>query len=165
MISKGRNLFFYGIAAFVVLVDQITKAMARNNLASGDPVNVIPGLLKLELSYNSGAAFGMLPNWAPLLVIVTLVAVFAIVRLRSANPQKTCLTVGLAMLLGGAIGNLIDRLSPSHTVTDFISMYVDLGGNTHTWPTFNVADMGVVIGALLMFYYVYILEKRQPETE
>jgi signal peptidase II len=70
------------------------------------------------------------------------------------------------MLLGGAIGNLIDRLfTANREVTDFISLHISLNQQTHTWPTFNVADIGIVLGAICVLYYVYVIEKRRAETD
>lgn len=159
---RSKAIFFYAIAMGTVALDQITKAIARGTLAEGEVVTVIPGFFGLALSYNSGAAFGMLPDWAPLFIVVALVAIYAIIRLRSASPDSTSLTVGLALLLGGALGNLIDRLfMPGRAVTDFLYFYVDIGGKLREWPTFNIADAAVVIGAALMFYYVYVIEKRR----
>lgn len=152
------------IALLVVVFDQVTKAIARSALSDGLPVTVIPGFFDLRLSFNSGAAFGVMPNWAPLFIVVALVAVFAIVRLRGNGPQSNILTVALALVLGGALGNLIDRVfTRDHVVTDFLSIYITTGGGAHSWPTFNIADAAVVVGAILMFFYVYIVERGRIE--
>lgn len=165
MALSNKTVLFYGIALITAAVDQLTKAAARAYLTEGVPVSVIPGFFELRLSYNSGAAFGLLPDWAPLFIVVTLVAIFAIVRLRNKGPQARSLTMGLALLMGGALGNLIDRVfSPHHAVTDFLSFYVSAGGGVRAWPTFNIADAAVVVGAVLMFAYVYLLEKRQVDV-
>jgi len=164
LVACNKAKLFYGTALLAVVVDQVTKAIARSALSDGLPVVVIPGFFDLKLSFNPGAAFGMLPNWAPLFMVVALVAAFAIVRLRGNRPQSKILTVGLALVLGGALGNLIDRLcSPDHVVTDFLSFFVSTGSGAHAWPTFNIADAAVVVGAILMFFYVYIVERGRVE--
>ncbi|MCL5104025.1 MAG: signal peptidase II [Armatimonadetes bacterium] len=162
MTPAGKSALFYATAASAVVVDQVTKAIARGTLEPDMPVTVIPGFFDLRLSFNTGAAFGILPNWAPLFMVVALVAIFAIVRLRRQGPDSRALTVGLGLLLGGALGNLIDRLLlPGRAVTDFLSFHINIGGQLRAWPTFNIADIAVVLGAALLFLHVYILEKRR----
>jgi len=156
-----RVVWFYAPAALVVVLDQLTKFAARRCLSLDRPVTVIPGFFDLKLSYNTGAAFGIMPNWAPLFIIAGLVAIFAIVRLRGTRSSSPALSVGLGLLLGGAIGNLIDRLaSRTGEVTDFLSLHLRLGDRTYVWPTFNVADIGIVGGIAAVFIYVYAIEKR-----
>ncbi len=164
MRSRSTTLFY--AAAGVIAVDQITKALARNMLSEERPVVVIRGIMDLILSYNRGAAFGILPDWAPLFIIVALVAIYAIVRLREATGGTTALSAGLGLVLGGAAGNLIDRLAfPHRGVTDFLSFHIAAGGKTYSWPTFNIADVGIVLGALLLFFSVYIVGRRNQERE
>ena len=164
LVSKN-SVIFYLVGIGVVIIDQITKILARNSLPDR-PVNVIPGFFDLNLSYNKGAAFGVLPDWTPLFIIVALVAIFAIVKLRKAGPDSRSLSVGLGLLLGGAIGNLVDRLiSPGNKVTDFLSLHITMKSKTYTWPTFNIADAAIVIGAIIILFYVYIVEKRRSEVD
>ena len=159
------SVWFYGLGLAVVATDQLTKFVARRALDYDVPVRVIPGFLDWRLSYNSGAAFGVLPNWAPLFIVIALVAVFAVVRLRKAGEGARSLSAGLGLLLGGAVGNLIDRIvSPAREVTDFISMHVSYAGEARYWPTYNVADIGIVVGAFLVFVYVYVVSKRIEEA-
>ena len=164
---RSANVVWLYFAALAVLVlDQLTKVIARGVLDDGRSVTVIPGFFDLELSYNTGGAFGVLPNWAPLFIIAALVAVFAVVKLRRASGGSRLLSIGLGLILGGALGNLIDRLiSPARAVTDFLSLHVTISGETHTWPTFNVADIAIVLGAISVFYFVYIVEKRRSGAE
>ena len=159
-------MWFYAFAAGAFVLDQAAKVAARGALQLDRPITVIPGFFDLRLSYNSGAAFGTLPDWAPLFVIVAAVAVFAIFRLgRAGGGGSPGLAVGLGLLLGGALGNLADRLaSPRREVTDFLSFHVSLGGQTHTWPTFNLADAAIVIGAFWVFLHVYVIGKRRGDT-
>ncbi|MCX6346212.1 MAG: signal peptidase II [Armatimonadetes bacterium] len=165
MTAKIKNLSFYAIALGLTVLDQVTKDLARIYLHDGKPVSVIPGFFDLQLSFNNGAAFGIMPNWAPMFILIALAAIFAIVKLRGNENQPKALSIGLALLLGGALGNLIDRIASSHhEVTDFLSVHVNLSGNVYAWPTFNVADAAVVIGAILMIFHVYVLEKRRIET-
>ena len=153
---KNKSGWFYVPAIVALVLDQITKLIARKVLADGS-ITIIPGFFKLELNYNPGAAFGIMPNWAPLFIIAALVCIFAIVRLRRSGEQSKVLSAGLGLLLGGAVGNMIDRL-PAHSqgVTDFLKF----SAAGRSWPTFNVADIAIVIGAILILFNVYIVEKR-----
>lgn len=154
------SIWFYSAATDAVLFDQVTKYLARQFLSPGEPVVLIPGLLDLNLTYNTGAAFGILPDWAPLFIIVALVAIFAIVKLRRFGGGSAWVSVGLGMLLGGAVGNLIDRIGfAKRGVTDFIDIHI----SSFAWPTFNVADVAIVIGAILVISHVYILERRRED--
>jgi len=148
-----KPVLFYSCAAGVVIVDQLTKVIVRGVLADGRPVTVVPHVLDLRLHLNPGASFGIGSGWAPLFAIIAVVAAIAIVKLRSAGPDSRTLSIGLGLLLGGALGNLIDRLTSSdHAVTDFLDM--------HIWPVFNLADAAIVVGALMTFFYVYVVQKR-----
>lgn len=157
---KGKYTIFYSVAACALVVDQITKIAARNYLADGLPVTVIPSFLKLQLSYNQGAAFGILPDWAPLFVVVAIVIAYALVRLNGMTESRS-LSVGLGFLLGGSLGNLVDRLvSEAHAVTDFISLTIAYGGKEYAWPTFNIADIAIVCGAIATVFYIKFLKTK-----
>lgn len=145
----------------MVVLDHVTKYLARQSLAERS-VTVIPGFFDLRLAYNKGAAFGILPNWAPLFILVGLVAIYAIVRLRRAGSASKSLSIGLAMMLGGAVGNLIDRIIfRDQGVTDFLDFHIK--SSALSWPTFNLADAAIVIGAILVVFHVYVIEKRRAE--
>jgi signal peptidase II len=135
-----------GVAAAVLLLDVLTKRLAVDRLSDRGPVEVIDGLLKLRLVRNSGAAFGLA---AGLTVVLTgVAAVVVVVMLRIAPRLRSAgWAVALALVLGGAVGNLADRLfrDPGPLrghVVDFIAL-------PH-YPVFNVADMAIVSGGILM---------------
>jgi signal peptidase II len=134
------------VAAAVLLVDVLTKRLAVDRLSDRGPVEVIDGLLKLRLVRNSGAAFGLA---AGLTVVLTGVAVVVVVVMLRIAPRlrSAAWAVALALVLGGALGNLADRLfrDPGPLrghVVDFIAL-------PH-YPVFNVADMAIVSGGILM---------------
>ena len=159
-----NTIWFYSTAIDVVVIDQVTKYLARQSLAHRS-ITLIDGLLDLRLAYNTGAAFSILPNWAPLFILVGLVAIYAIVKLRRAGSGSLWVSMGLGMLLGGAIGNLIDRIAfPGRGVTDFIDLHIRIKGSLSAWPTFNIADTAIVIGALGVLFHVYVIEKRRSEA-
>lgn len=160
--SRGSLRKLYIAAGVVLAVDQLTKLVARSSLEYDRPIAVIPGLFDLRLTYNPGAAFGALPDWAPLFIMVALVAVFAIVRLGRVKAGSRTFSLGLGLLLGGALGNLVDRLAtPSREVTDFLSFHVRFRGEVHSWPTFNLADAAIVVGVVIVLHHVYFIEKRE----
>jgi signal peptidase II len=133
------------MTAVVVLgLDQVSKALARGSLETHD----VPllGFLSLRLVYNEGIAFGLFPTRSPVLVVLEVVAAAAVgVALVAA--RRVLYSVALGAVLGGAVGNLIDRLLYGK-VTDFLY--------TPFWPTFNLADSAVVIGfAMVVAAYAY----------
>lgn len=161
--SNWHPLAFLVIA--VLAADQLSK-YAVERFSSPDSFRVlIPGLLNLVRANNPGVAFGLLADsdvwWVPFLLILFSVSVIALlawllVTGRAGGWFGQC---GLALILGGALGNVLDRLL-RHTVTDFIDFHI---GNHH-WYTFNIADSGIVIGAALVMLELFH-QGRHPTQE
>ena len=133
------------IAASVVLLDQTTKALIRGWLpghAGGPRWDLGAGWLGLHYVENRGAAFGSLVGYGVLLTVIALVVVVLVLAIyaRIAAPSRW-LQAGLGLLIGGAVGNVVDRLSHGY-VTDFIAI--------GPWPRFNVADSAITVGVLLL---------------
>jgi len=139
--------WFAGAAA-IVAADQLTKAIILARLAPGERLEVT-GFFNLVLAFNKGAAFSLLaqaPGWqTPVLVAIALAAAAILSALIVRNLHKRLLCTGLALVLGGALGNLVDRLRLGHVV-DFI----DLHAAGWHWPAFNVADSGITVGAAIL---------------
>ena len=139
--------WFAGAAALVA-VDQLTKAIILTRFAPGERLEVT-GFFNLVLAFNKGAAFSLLaqaPGWqTPVLVAIALAAAAILSALIVRNLHKRLLCTGLALVLGGALGNLVDRLRLGHVV-DFI----DLHAAGWHWPAFNVADSGITVGAAIL---------------
>jgi signal peptidase II len=139
------------VALSVVILDQITKAMIRPSLALHQSVEIIPGFLDLTRVHNTGAAFGMLnavdfPLKTVVLSLVAMVALSGVAWYAATVPLADRLArIGVAAVLGGAIGNLIDRATSGY-VLDFVDAY---WGNWHFWA-FNVADAAISIGVVFM---------------
>ena len=155
---KYKILGGYGLLALVL--DQLTKWWAVAAIDPLQPVRVIPGLLDLGLVHNRGAAFGFLNRsdiqWQFWLFLgATVVAAVAIVALLRSSRFNAWLSAGLGLVLGGALGNLVDRVR-FRAVIDFVDVYV---GQWH-WPAFNVADMAICIGAFLACIVIW----RTPEA-
>ena len=139
------------VALSVVILDQITKAMIRPSLALHQSIEIIPGFLDLTRVHNTGAAFGMLnavdfPMKTLVLSLVAVVALSGVAWYAATVPLADRLArIGVASVLGGAIGNLIDRATAGY-VLDFVDAY---WGNWHFWA-FNVADAAISIGVVCM---------------
>jgi len=141
---------FFGLAGSIVVVDGVTKLMAVDRLVPAHmPRQVIGETLRLTLVFNPGAAFGLhLGPWSRW--IFTALTVGALVLLwelyRTTRAGDMLRTLALSLVCGGALGNLVDRLKSGRGVVDFI----DVGVGSLRWPTFNVADMAVTCGAVLL---------------
>ena len=136
------------ISAGIVVADQLTKWLVLARFAPGERLEVAP-FFNLVLAFNKGAAFSFLAGaggWqTPLLVAFALVACVIVTVLLLRSPGRTLFCAGLALILGGALGNLIDRLRLGHVV-DFL----DLHAAGWHWPAFNVADSAITVGAALL---------------
>ena len=143
--------YFFLIAAAVVLLDRVAKWAVASNIPLHDSVTIIPGLFHLTHVENTGAAFGLFAEstaqWKiGALVSFSVIALVIVSALLWKNSHAlTTTTIGLSLILGGATGNLWDRMMTGHVV-DFLDFYV---GSYH-WPAFNVADSAIVIGAILL---------------
>jgi signal peptidase II len=135
----------------VVALDQAAKAAIEHNLVIGQKVEVL-GPLRLTLSHNSGVAFGLAGGAGVLLVVITLAALGVVAYLFSRDPLRPGMWVATGLLAGGALGNLTDRIR-----ADAVTDYIDL---PH-WPPFNLADMCITVGVLLLVY-IYL---RDAESE
>ena len=139
------------VAVTVVLADQLVKALVRSRLALHESVTVIPGFFDLTRVHNSGAAYGFLngvdfPFKTALLACVAMAALVGLAVYSASLDQKQRLTrIGLTLVIGGAAGNLIDRVTAGY-VLDFVDLY---RGDWHFWA-FNVADSAITIGVVLM---------------
>jgi signal peptidase II len=146
----AQSRAFWGIVAVVVFADAFTKIVAVDALSPVYlPRRVIGETLRLTLVYNPGAAFGFhLGPWSRgIFSVLTLVALVVLGQLhRATRAGEWVRTIALALVCGGAIGNLLDRIKSSRGVVDFI----DIGVGAARWPTFNVADIAVTCGAILL---------------
>lgn len=137
------------IAGLIAVLDRLTKILSNANLSEGVPVQVIPGF-DLLLAYNSGAAFSFLSDaggWQRwLLTGISLgVSIFLIAWIVKLPKSQRLLGIALALILGGALGNLYDRMMAGYVV-DFISLYF----REYRFATFNIADAAISVGAGLM---------------
>ncbi len=144
------------IAGMTVVADQITKAIALSALNDGESIPVIDGALHWTLQRNPGAAFGLFQR-APVVFTVLAIIIAVVIVVTAPRVRDTLNAVALGLVLGGALGNLGDRLfrppGPFRgRVIDFIDFRV--------WPTFNLADVAVVIGAALLAIASFRADRR-----
>jgi len=137
------------ITILVIALDQLTKVLADNQLQYRLPVEIMP-MFNLTLMYNEGAAFSFLANaggWQRwfFLILTSAVSIFLYIWIRKLKVQQVLQYSALALILGGAIGNLIDRAIYGHVI-DFLDVYYQ----QHHWPAFNIADSAIFIGAVLL---------------
>jgi len=155
MQSRSNASLFWPILFVIAIVDVITKAAAeRLLLPRGIPHEVLGNGLRFTLVYNPGAAFGL--NLGPqsrwIFAGLTLVALVILGRLyRTTRAGHVARSVALALVCAGAVGNLLDRMRSFFGVVDFI----DVGVGDARWPTFNVADMAVSVGAALLAWVLW----------
>lgn len=148
-IAIAPKLLSFGLAAGVVLMDQLTKQLALMHLTLHQPKPIF-SFFNLTLAYNSGAAFNFLSSsghWARVFLVVVslLVSVGIAISLCRLDKPTWYLRFGLASMLGGALGNLVDRLHYGYVV-DFIQVYY----HQFYWPTFNCADAALCLGVVLI---------------
>lgn len=131
----------WAVAAVVIAADQGTKSWAIDRLSRGS-IHVI-WKLDFILAYNSGVSFSLAQGWSPVIVVFAVLAI-AVISLVASKTSSSIIAVGLGFVMGGAAGNLSDRLFRSNhgAVVDFIAL--------HFWPTFNVADSCICIGAVVL---------------
>ena len=163
MIEKRKFLLRYAVLGILlVILDVLSKEAAQRSLADGSSIDLLP-FLQLVLVYNRGAAFGFLgeaSGWQlPLFAAVGLiVSIGIVIRLARAAATQKWFEVALVLILAGAVGNLIDRIRVGYVV-DFIELYY----GAWRFPAFNVADMVIFLGALMLILELIGILPRQKE--
>lgn len=156
--ADARRLFAIGAVA-VLVIDIVTKQIAERVLLRIPPVQVLGDWLQFRLVYNQGAAFGLhLGAWSRwIFIAIAIGAMVMLYRLsKSSGAGDRIRHLACGLVAGGAAGNLVDRLRSTQGVVDFI----DAGVGMHRWPTFNVADMGVTIGAIVLAISLWVEDAR-----
>jgi signal peptidase II len=158
--KEGVNLVvYYALAIVIILLDQFSKWLIVQNLKIGESLLVIENFFYITSHRNQGAAWGILQGKMLFFYIITTVVVaFVIVYLQKYGREQPLLGTSLGFILGGAIGNFIDRLFRKEVV-DFFDIYIF----SYDYPIFNVADMALVIGVGLMLLQTFMDSKKQKE--
>jgi signal peptidase II len=162
--DRARWTLFLALAASIFTLDQVTKAWLVSFLPSeGQRSSVVDDLVRLVNSHNSGALFGLFRDSAVLFGLVSLGVVALIVWYHASSGRNTLLSVALGLLLGGALGNMFDRLRLGYVVD-----FVDIGIGDVRWYTFNAADAAISCAILLLLLSALLparfgLERRDPK--
>jgi signal peptidase II len=151
-----RYVLLLSIAAVVLGLDQVTKQIALDGLADG-PVHLIDGVLSLRLTFNSGGAFGLLQGLPGVFLAATL-AIVSLILLWTRKVEQRSWIVALGLVVGGGLGNVADRVlrDLGGRVVDFVDL--------HVWPVFNVADMAIVSGVILMLIATSLPTRHKEEA-
>ena len=163
MIEKRKFLLRYAVLGILlVMLDVFSKDVVERSLADGSSIDLLP-FLQLVLVYNRGAAFGFLgeaSGWQlPFFAVVgAIVSIVIVIRLARAAATQKWFEVALVLILAGAVGNLIDRIRVGYVV-DFIELYY----GAWRFPAFNVADMAIFLGALMLILELIGILPRQKE--
>src|SRR4051794_33733537 len=150
--SKRAWLLAGALCAAVIVVDQAAKAIVRSEIVIGEEIDVF-GPLGLTQTHNTGVAFGLAGGTGAPLIIVMLVALGVVTYLFAQDPARPGMWIASGLLAGGAVGNLIDRIGAGH-VTDFTEL--------PPWPPFNVADVCITFGVVLLVL-IYLREGVREE--
>ena len=145
---------FYIIIILIVIGDQLTKGLIQQSMVLNQSIPVWDGIFSITYIHNTGAAFSMLAGKTQVLALFQVIIIGVILGYYILKGRKThpLLRISLAMIVAGGIGNLIDRLTLGYVV-DFLDF--------HFWPIFNVADIGVSAGCVLLAGYVFFIEGKE----
>lgn len=153
------------VAGIIITLDQITKEWVRNNIPKFSSMIPIPALgeyFVFEHVDNYGAAFGILQNQGMLFVVIAIVVAIAIlVYVRYLPVEQTFVRFLLGLQLGGAVGNLVDRINQGF-VTDFVKMGIP---GVYYWPNYNIADSSIVVGVIALGIYIIMDDIRKQRQE
>ncbi len=165
--SAAGNILPLTLALLVVVADRVTKTWVQRSMTVFDAKQVIPGWLRIVHTENPGAAFGVLAEGNALIRSIVLIGISTLVLAFVASAlwsRKSAFTAtptraGLSLILGGAVGNLFDRISLG-TVTDFIEVY----HGSWSFPAFNVADSAITVGAALLLIDLLMQKTSTPKS-
>ncbi len=154
--TRDRRPLLLILSAVVILLDRLSKSWIMANVRSGSAITIIPRVFRITHVLNTGAAFSLLENLPPdtvrlgLIAFSVLAVLIVFAMLWRTGRDLTLTSVALALILGGALGNLYDRIR-FHHVVDFLEVHIV----HYHWPDFNIADSAIVIGACLLFIEIF----------
>jgi len=150
-------MLFYLIAFLVTVGDQIIKIFVHQHMYLGQSIPIINDIIKITYVQNTGAAFSLFVGFSPYLAVVGIVVVAAVIYFHYQIPKGSyVLQLSLAFVLGGSLGNLVDRILYS-----FVIDYLDIT----IWPVFNLADLMINIGVIMLIYKLFEKEENEKEDK
>ncbi len=158
-----------GLSLFVVVIDLYSKHLISQSMSLYQSIAIIDGFFNFTLLHNEGAAFSFLADqggWQRWFftftsAVVSLILIIWLIRLKQ---QERLLATSLALVIGGALGNLWDRLTLGYVV-DFLDVYIEYNHQIMHWPAFNIADSAICIGAMLLFVDTFIYSRSHDEQK
>lgn len=154
-------MYYYIIAAVIILIDQVTKWLIVRNMQIGENITVIENFFYITSHRNRGAAWGILEGQMWFFYIITAVVIVGLIYyIQKHTKENKVMGVALGFMLGGAIGNFIDRLFRKEVV-DFINTYIF----SYDFPIFNIADSALCIGVVLLFIHMLFFEGKQEKEQ
>ena len=144
--KQFHNVKSIHIAVLVLLFDQLSKYLIKSVLILNQSLPIIPNIFHLTLIYNTGAGFGMLKGQRIFFIVFSLIVLIALAFKWKKIPQRTGITVPLGLIIGGLLGNLLDRSLLGYVV-DFLDFRI--------WPVFNAADSAISIGVIWLVIYLW----------
>ncbi|MFW6287826.1 MAG: signal peptidase II [bacterium] len=145
----------YIIILLIIIFDQVIKLIVTNTLSYGQSVVVINEIFHLTYVRNRGAGFGILQGQRTLFIIITIIIIIVLYLYRQRTEKNRYLDIAMALIIGGAIGNLIDRIR-LHYVIDYLDFRI--------WPVFNLADSAVVVGVGILLIYLWKYDDNTGDT-
>lgn len=163
---KKKYILLMAIAGFIIAIDQLIKIYVHTHFQLGESLPVVPGFFNITYVRNPGAAFGFLAESHPsfrelfFLSMPPVALVIILMILRGVPDSDKIQTIALCSVFGGAIGNYIDRIRFRYVI-DFLDFHIK---EKYTWPAFNIADMAIVCGVIVLLLLMF-LESRQKNKE
>ena len=153
--NKYYHFLFVFTAIISLILDISSKLFVLAHLSQGNSLEIIPNLFSLTLGFNYGAALGMMNGMQWLFITIFFVLTIAIYKFKEKLIGSKPLCIGFGLVLGGALGNITDRLAiqPYGAVTDFLDFYIKNYNKLLSYPTFNLADSCIVIGVILILMF------------
>ena len=148
---KQKYVFVASISLISILLDQLSKFIIKQWMGLQESISILPGVFHLTYVHNTGAGFGILKDQTLLLILISLGVIFYIrYKIREVDAKDRLLQLSLAFILGGAIGNLIDRVFLGYVI-DFLDFQI--------WPIFNLADSFLTIGVIVLVWWMWKHDK------
>lgn len=155
--GRPRWVLFAVLAAAIVVIDQLVKGWVAASFEVGVPVSIVGDALRITVTHNQGALFGLVQGSAVVLGFVSLVVAGLIIWYEARAGASLFVSIALGLLLGGAMGNLADRLRQGYVID-----FVDAGLGSVRWFTFNLSDVAID-GAILLLVLIALVPERRPE--
>ena len=164
MENMKKNIYALIVLVVALTADMLSKTLIVKHFGYFDRVDFLDGFFRITLVYNEGGVFGIFQGYKTMFLVISGIVLVLMVLYYIYEKNKSLIfCIAMALVASGAIGNIIDRLMPQRPgVVDFISIGID---GVYRWPTFNIADMCIVVGAALLIIVLYKEEKKRKLAE